>query len=86
MPGSGFGVAGGLLTPILFGGVLGAGCGIVLLYAGALEEDPSIPNIFEESSSVAAHSVSEPKAKIDIKAASVREPKRSIRGFAAMFL
>lgn len=62
----------------------GAGCGTVLLYAGAMEEDPSIPNIFEEASTVAAHSVAE--KKIDIKAASVAEPKRSLRGFAASIL
>jgi hypothetical protein len=82
MPGSGYGVAAGLLPAILFGGVLGAGCGTVLLYGGAMDEDPTIENIFEDR--VQAHSVRE--SNIAFKAASVMEPKkRSLRGFAAMF-
>ncbi|GAX80974.1 hypothetical protein CEUSTIGMA_g8409.t1 [Chlamydomonas eustigma] len=82
MPGSGYGVAAGLLPAILFGGVLGAGCGTVLLYGGAVDEDPTIENIFEEK--VQAHSVKE--SNLAIKAASVMEPRnRYFRGFAAMF-
>ena len=62
----------------------GAGCGTVLLYAGAIAEDPTIENIFEEK--IAAHSVQEAKKAVNIKAASVAEPKlRGMRGFAAMF-
>mmetsp|Transcript_39711 Transcript_39711/g.88230 ORF Transcript_39711/g.88230 Transcript_39711/m.88230 type:complete len:85 (+) Transcript_39711:120-374(+) len=84
MPGAGPGVAAGLLPAILFGGVLGAGCGTVLLYAGAMEEDPSIENIFAEESKPAAHSVQEP-AKIKIPSASERRSAIG-RGFAARFL
>jgi hypothetical protein len=60
----------------------GAGFGTVLLYGGAMDEDPTIENIFEDR--VQAHSVRE--SNIAFKAASVMEPKkRSLRGFAAMF-
>ena len=61
----------------------GAGSGAVLLYAGALAEDPSIENIFEEK--IAAHSVAEASKAASIKAASVAEPKHCLRGFAASF-
>lgn len=48
-----------------------------------MEEDPTIENIFEAPAAVAS-SVKEAN-KVDIKAASVAEPKWGMRGFAAMF-
>eukprot|EP00955_Chlamydomonas_euryale_P091941 364664-Chlamydomonas_euryale.AAC.4 len=63
--------------------VQGAGCGTVLLYAGAMEEDPTIENIFEAPAAKAASG--KETSNVDIKAASVAEPKWGMRGFAAMF-
>lgn len=81
---------------VLFGGVVGAGAGSMILYAGALESGEATENIFEDAPSTdaaaaaKAHSVSEPLASElrSIKAASVSEPRQRgwLRGFAASFL
>lgn len=76
---------------ILFGGVVGAGAGSMIMYAGALESGEATENIFAEDAGAAAaakaHSVSEP-AQAKLKAASVSEPRQRgwLRGFAASFL
>ncbi|KAF5827600.1 hypothetical protein DUNSADRAFT_367 [Dunaliella salina] len=85
--GVGVGVGGGLLPALLFGGVIGAGLGSVLLYAGTMEEE-GVDIFKEEGTEVKAHSPAEgPADKAGMAAHSVAELRRpSALGFAASFL
>mmetsp|Transcript_5451 Transcript_5451/g.13469 ORF Transcript_5451/g.13469 Transcript_5451/m.13469 type:complete len:86 (+) Transcript_5451:78-335(+) len=84
MPGLGVGagVFGGLLPPILVGGVLGAGAGITLMALGSeLEAGKTEEAIIAElEADTKAHSVVE-----KVKAHSVMESRKPMRGFAASF-
>ncbi len=85
MPGVGVGAAvfGGLLPPILFGGVIGAGVGSFILYLGEIEAG-NVPDEAGLLSDVKAHSVMEQPRQAQ-RAHDKVQPlaPTSLRGFAA---
>lgn len=80
---------GAAMLPCLIGGVIGAGMGSLILYAGAVEAGEAEDIFSEGAPTAAAHAPyemlkQEQGVKINAASAYERRPRIS-RGFAAMF-